>query len=183
MSNYYQQTYAPFVCSTSIIFLFLVQLALLDMQIDIFRCGREGLENQHFQTPSMILSKLSSSATFLDKFKLLSSKPSPPLVIVHGGAGSGNSRVIKFLYTMMTEILCQPGDDPTALMLSSCPSKEHPWPILMVEPSFAYLAPPSCPCRKSSVPRKDFSSGISGVSLWTKSQWFLQILSTNWISD
>ena len=41
-----------------------------------------------------------------------SQRPSPPLVIVHGGAGSGKSRVINSLYTMMTEILKQPGDDP-----------------------------------------------------------------------
>ena len=39
-------------------------------------------------------------------------KPTPPLVIVHGGAGSGKSRVINSLYNMMTDILKQPGDDP-----------------------------------------------------------------------
>ena len=38
--------------------------------------------------------------------------PSPPLVIVHGGAGSGKSRVISSLYNMMTAILQKPGDDP-----------------------------------------------------------------------
>ena len=43
------------------------------------------------------------------------SKPSPPLVIVHGGAGSGKSRVINSLYNMMTHILQKEGDDP------SCP--------------------------------------------------------------
>jgi ATP-dependent DNA helicase PIF1 len=43
------------------------------------------------------------------------SKPSPPLVIVHGGAGSGKSRVINCLYNMMTHILQKEGDDP------SCP--------------------------------------------------------------
>ena len=40
------------------------------------------------------------------------SKPLPPLVIVHGGAGSGKSRVINSLHNMMTSILKQPGDDP-----------------------------------------------------------------------
>ena len=43
------------------------------------------------------------------------SKPSPPLVIVHGGAGSGKSKVIASLYNMMTHILQKEGDDP------SCP--------------------------------------------------------------
>ena len=54
----------------------------------------------------------SSSATFSANSNLISSKPSPPLVIVHGGAGSGKSRLINSLYTLMTEILHQPGDDP-----------------------------------------------------------------------
>ena len=40
------------------------------------------------------------------------SKPSPPLVIVHGGAGSGKSRVINSIYTMMTETFKKAGDDP-----------------------------------------------------------------------
>ena len=40
------------------------------------------------------------------------SKPSPPLVIVHGGAGSGKSRVISSLYTMLTETFKREGDDP-----------------------------------------------------------------------
>ena len=40
------------------------------------------------------------------------SKPSPPLVIVHGGAGSGKSRVINSLYTMLTETFKREGDDP-----------------------------------------------------------------------
>ena len=39
-------------------------------------------------------------------------RPSPPLVMVHGGAGSGKSRVIHSLYTMMSSIFKQPGDDP-----------------------------------------------------------------------
>ena len=39
-------------------------------------------------------------------------KPSPPLVIVHGGAGSGKSRVISSLYNMMTSIFQKAGDDP-----------------------------------------------------------------------
>ena len=43
------------------------------------------------------------------------SKPSPPLVIVHGGAGSGKSRLINSIYTMMTETFKKEGDDP------SCP--------------------------------------------------------------
>ena len=53
-----------------------------------------------------------SSATFSANINLLSSRPSPPLVIVHGGAGSGKSRVINSLYNLMTDILRQPGDDP-----------------------------------------------------------------------
>ena len=43
------------------------------------------------------------------------SKPSPPLVIVHGGAGSGKSRLINSVYTMMTDTFQKAGDDP------SCP--------------------------------------------------------------
>ena len=39
-------------------------------------------------------------------------KPSPPLVMVHGGAGSGKSRVINSLYNMMTSIFQKQGDDP-----------------------------------------------------------------------
>ena len=54
----------------------------------------------------------SSSATFSANFNLLSSKPSPPLVIVHGGAGSGKSRLINSLHNLITAILRQPGDDP-----------------------------------------------------------------------
>ena len=42
-------------------------------------------------------------------------KPSPPLVMVHGGAGSGKSRVISSIYNMMTDIFQKQGDDP------SCP--------------------------------------------------------------
>ena len=42
-------------------------------------------------------------------------KPSPPLIMVHGGAGSGKSKVINSLYNMMTHILQKEGDDP------SCP--------------------------------------------------------------
>ena len=61
--------------------------------------------NRHFQHDSF-------SSTFPANFNLLPSKPKPPLVIVEGGAGSGKSRVINSLYTMMTEILRQPGDDP-----------------------------------------------------------------------
>ena len=40
------------------------------------------------------------------------SKPSPPLVIVHGGAGSGKSRVINSIHTMLTETFKKAGDDP-----------------------------------------------------------------------
>ena len=40
-------------------------------------------------------------------------KPVPPLVMVHGGAGSGKSTVIHLLSVMMQKILQQPGDDPT----------------------------------------------------------------------
>ena len=43
------------------------------------------------------------------------SRPSPPLVIVHGGAGSGKSRLINSIYTLMTDIFQKEGDDP------SCP--------------------------------------------------------------
>ncbi len=38
--------------------------------------------------------------------------PKAPLVMVHGGAGSGKSRVIKPLAEFMQDILQQPGDDP-----------------------------------------------------------------------
>ncbi len=38
--------------------------------------------------------------------------PTPPLVMVHGGAGSGKSSVINILAPMMTDILQQPGDNP-----------------------------------------------------------------------
>ena len=34
------------------------------------------------------------------------------MIIVHGGAGTGKSRVINSLYTMMSSIFKQPGDDP-----------------------------------------------------------------------
>ena len=39
-------------------------------------------------------------------------RPTPPLIIVHGGAGSGKSKVINSLYTIMTDILKEKGDDP-----------------------------------------------------------------------
>ena len=39
-------------------------------------------------------------------------RPLPPLIVVHGGAGSGKSKVIHSLYNMMSDILKQPGDDP-----------------------------------------------------------------------
>ena len=38
--------------------------------------------------------------------------PKPPLVMVHGGAGSGKSSVIHTLAPMMMDILQQPGDNP-----------------------------------------------------------------------
>ena len=38
--------------------------------------------------------------------------PTPPLVIVHGGAGSGKSRLISSIYDMMTDTLQKAGDDP-----------------------------------------------------------------------
>ena len=38
--------------------------------------------------------------------------PTPPVMIVHGGAGSGKSRVIKPLSEWMQEILQQKGDNP-----------------------------------------------------------------------
>ena len=40
-------------------------------------------------------------------------KPTPPLVMVHGGAGAGKSTVIHLLSVMMQKILHQPGDDPS----------------------------------------------------------------------
>ena len=39
-------------------------------------------------------------------------KPSPPLVMVHGGAGSGKSKVISSLYNLMTDTFKKAGDDP-----------------------------------------------------------------------
>ena len=57
----------------------------------------------HFQETSI-------SNTFRET--LTYQPPSPPLVIVHGGAGSGKSRVISSLYNMMTAILQKAGDDP-----------------------------------------------------------------------
>ena len=39
-------------------------------------------------------------------------RPSPPLVIVHGGAGSGKSRLISSIYNMMTDTFQKEGDDP-----------------------------------------------------------------------
>ena len=60
--------------------------------------------NQHFQTPSMISPGPSSSATFSANFNLLSSKPSPPLVIVHGVESRAPSRTepdgASWLYNM-----------------------------------------------------------------------------------
>ena len=38
--------------------------------------------------------------------------PQAPLVMVHGGAGSGKSRLISSIYTMVTETLKKPGDNP-----------------------------------------------------------------------
>ena len=38
--------------------------------------------------------------------------PTPPLVIVHGGAGSGKSYLISSIYAMMTAALQKAGDDP-----------------------------------------------------------------------
>ena len=40
-------------------------------------------------------------------------KPTPPLVVVHGGAGAGKSTVIHLLSVMMQKTLHQPGDDPS----------------------------------------------------------------------
>ena len=40
------------------------------------------------------------------------SRPSPPLIFVHGGAGTGKSRLINSIYTMMTETFKKAGDDP-----------------------------------------------------------------------
>ena len=45
-------------------------------------------------------------------YKSKMKKPLPPLVIVHGGAGSGKSKVIHSLSVMMQDLLCQEGDDP-----------------------------------------------------------------------
>ena len=38
--------------------------------------------------------------------------PTAPLVIVHGGAGSGKSRLISSIYNMVTDTLKKPGDNP-----------------------------------------------------------------------
>ena len=38
--------------------------------------------------------------------------PKAPLVMVHGGAGSGKSRLISSIYTLVTETLKKPGDNP-----------------------------------------------------------------------
>ena len=46
--------------------------------------------------------------------------PDPPLVIVHGGAGSGKSKVIESLAAMMEGILQQPGDSPECPHLVLC---------------------------------------------------------------
>ena len=63
--------------------------------------------------PDTSLSSGSAIANFLNYNKnLVSRKPAPPLVIVHGGAGSGKSKVINSLYTFMTDILKQKGDNP-----------------------------------------------------------------------
>ena len=63
--------------------------------------------------PDSSLSSGSTVTNFLNYNKnLVCRKPAPPLVIVHGGAGSGKSKVISSLYTIMTDILKQKGDDP-----------------------------------------------------------------------
>ena len=46
------------------------------------------------------------------KGKQRTKAPTPPLVMVHGGAGSGKSSVIHTLAPMVADILQQPGDDP-----------------------------------------------------------------------
>ena len=38
--------------------------------------------------------------------------PTAPLVIVHGGAGSGKSRLISSIHNMVTDTLKKPGDNP-----------------------------------------------------------------------
>ena len=48
------------------------------------------------------------------------SQPDPPLVMVHGGAGSGKSRVIKPLAEWVEHTLRQPGDDPNAPYVVLC---------------------------------------------------------------
>ena len=42
------------------------------------------------------------------------SRPSPPLVMVHGGAGSGKSKLINSIYNIMTDTFKKEGDDPNS---------------------------------------------------------------------
>ena len=39
-------------------------------------------------------------------------KPTAPLILIHGGAGTGKSRLINSIYIMLTETFKKAGDDP-----------------------------------------------------------------------
>jgi len=53
--------------------------------------------------------------------------PTAPLVIVHGGAGSGKSRLISSIYNMVTDTLKKPGDNPDCpyILLTSFTGAQH----------------------------------------------------------
>ena len=76
----------------------------------------------NLQQAASATSYLQNSTTSTSNLQnIICRPPSPPLVFVTGGAGSGKSRLINSLYTMMTEILKREGDDPCCpyIVLSS----------------------------------------------------------------
>ena len=76
---------------------------------------------QQAASSTSYLQNSTSSTSHLQNSTIICTPPSPPLVFVTGGAGSGKSRLINSLYTMMTEILKREGDDPCCpyIVLSS----------------------------------------------------------------